>query len=149
VAQGASNREVVQQYAEASARNDLDALGRLRHPEWTVQWPQSGELVHGNESFAAIVARYPGGKPTTEVSRIAGSEDRWVLAAGDQVVRIAGGGDFWSSEYVMTYPDGQVYNVVDLMELRGGLVHRETVYWAPPFEAPDWRRPFVEMPPAG
>ena len=36
---------------------------------------------------------------------------------------------------------------VDLMELRDGLVHRETVYWAPPFEAPDWRRPFVELPP--
>jgi len=146
VAQGASNREVVQLYAEASARADLEELERLRHPDWTVEWPQSGERVHGHESFAAIVQSYPGGRPKTEITRIAGSEDRWILAAGDSILRIAGSGDFWSSEYVMTYPDGQVYNVVDLMELRDGLVHRETVYWAPPFEAPDWRRPFVEVP---
>jgi hypothetical protein len=26
-------------------------------------------------------------------------------------------------------------------------VLRETVYWAPPFEAPEWRRPFVEEAP--
>ena len=44
----------------------------------------------------------------------------------------------------MTYPDGQVYDCVDLLELRDGKVFRETVYWAPPFDAPDWRRPFVE-----
>ena len=34
---------------------------------------------------------------------------------------------------------------VDLIELRAGKVWRETVYWAPPFDAPEWRRPFVEL----
>jgi hypothetical protein len=41
-------------------------------------------------------------------------------------------------------PDGQAYQVIALIELRDGLVYRETVYWAPPFDAPEWRRPFVE-----
>jgi hypothetical protein len=36
--------------------------------------------------------------------------------------------------------------VVDLIELRDGLVHRETMYWAAPFEAPAWRAPWVEHP---
>jgi hypothetical protein len=145
VADATSNREVVERYAEASARNDLGALERLRHRDWMVHWPQSGEHVHGSESFAQIVENYPGGKPTVEVSRIVGSEDRWVVTPANAILRVAGSGEFWSSEWVMTYPDGQVYNVVDLMQLRDGLVFRETVYWAPPFEAPDWRRPFVEV----
>ena len=140
-----TNEEVVKRHAAASARNDLEELRRLRHPDWMVDWPQSGERVRGAESFAAIVDRYPGGRPTVEVSRIVGSEDRWVVTPGNTVLRVAGSGDSWWSEWVMTYPDGHVYHVIDLVELRDGLVHRETVYWAPPFEAPEWRRPFVEL----
>ena len=70
-------------------------------------------------------------------------EDRWVVTPSNTVVRVAGSGDFWWGEWRMTYPDGQVYLCVDLLELRDGRICRETVYWAPPFDAPDWRRPFV------
>jgi hypothetical protein len=34
---------------------------------------------------------------------------------------------------------------VDVIELREGKVWRETVYWAPQFDAPEWRRPFVQV----
>ena len=139
-----TNEAVVGRYAAASARNDLEELEQLRHPDWTVDWPQSGERVHSSESFAEIVKNYPGGRRKAEVSRIVGSEDRWVVTPSNTVVQVAGSGDFWWSEWMMTYPDGELYHVVDLIVLRDGLVHRETVYWAPPFAAPDWRRPFVE-----
>jgi len=43
----------------------------------------------------------------------------------------------------MTYPNGETYICVDLLELRDGTVYRETVYWAIPFEAPSWRAPWV------
>jgi hypothetical protein len=141
-----TNEAVVRRYAAAAARNDLVELRRLRHSDWAVEWPQSGERVHSSESFAAIVERYPGGRPHVEVDRIVGSEDRWVVRPDNTVMRVAGSGDYWWSEWSMTYPDGQRYRVVDLLELRGGLVLHETMYWAPPFEAPDWRRPFVELP---
>ena len=140
-----THEEVVRRYATASARNDLTELRRLRHPAWSVDWPQSGERVHSSEAFAEIVGRYPGGRPTVEVNRIVGSEDRWVVTAGNTVLKVAGSGDFWWSEWMMTYPDRQAYHVVDLIELRDSLVYRETVYWAPPFAAPDWRKPFVEL----
>ncbi|MBI3747103.1 MAG: nuclear transport factor 2 family protein [Chloroflexi bacterium] len=145
---GAHRREIVEAYAAASARHDLAELARLRHPEWAVDWPQSGERVQGSEHFARIIEGYPGGVPKVEVTRIVGGEDRWVLTPGNTVIRVDGSGDFWWGEWTMTYPDGDAYHVVDLLELRGGLVYRERVYWAPPFEAPDWRRPFVELPPA-
>lgn len=140
-----TNEEVVREYARASAELELETLERLRHADWTVHWPQSGERVMSSASFADIVHRYPGGRPTTKVQRIVGGEDRWVVTPGNTVLRVAGTGDAWWGEWVMTYPDGQVYHCVDLIQLRDGLVYRETAYWAPPFDAPDWRRPFVEV----
>ena len=139
-----TNEECVRQYAAAAAAKDLAALAGLRHPDWMVVWPQSGERVHGNEAFAEIISNYPGGAPTTEVTRIVGAEDQWFITAGNTVLKVVGSGDFWWSEWRVEYPNGEVYLVVDLLELREGLVYRETVYWAAPFEAPDWRAPWVE-----
>jgi hypothetical protein len=139
-----SNEECVRQYATASAAHELEALAPLRHPDWMVSWPQSGETVHGNQAFAEMISSYPGGAPATEITRIVGAEDRWVVTPGNTVLQVAGSGDFWWSEWRLTYPNGEVYLVVDLIELRDGLVYRETVYWAPPFEAPDWRAPWVD-----
>jgi hypothetical protein len=141
-----TNEECVARYSAASAALDLEALAALRHPDWMVFWPQSGERVHGNEACAEIVTKYPGGAPTTEITRIVGAEDHWVVTPGNTVLRVAGSGDFWWSEWRVTYPSGEVYLVVDMIELRDGLVHRETVYWAAPFEAPEWRAPWVERP---
>jgi hypothetical protein len=140
-----TNEECVQQYAAASASHDVDALTALRHPDWMVVWPQSGERVRGTEAWAEIIANYPGGAPRTEIARIVGAEDRWVVTPGNTMLKVAGSGDFWWSEWRLTYPNGDVYLVVDLLELRDGLVHRETVYWAAPFEAPAWRAPWVEQ----
>ena len=61
-----------------------------------------------------------------------------------RVIHLSGSGDHWWGAWVMTYPDGLVYHCIDLIELRDGLVRRETMFWAPPFEAPEWRAPFVD-----
>ena len=139
-----TNEECVQQYGAAMAAFDLDTLARLRHPEWMTYWPQSGERVHSTDNFAEIIRNYPGGIPKTEVTRIVGAEDRWVVTAGNTVLRVVGSGDFWWAEWRITYPSGEVYLAVTLIELRDGLVYRETTYWAAPFDAPDWRAPWVE-----
>jgi hypothetical protein len=138
--------ECVRRYAAASATHDLAALPALRHPDWSVYWPQSGERVQSSQAFAEIIANYPGGAPNVEVTRIVGAEDQWVVSASNTAMRVAGSGDFWWSEWRVTYPNGDTYLVVDLLELRDGLVLRETVYWAAPFEAPQWRAPWVTRP---
>ena len=143
----ASNEQVVQRYSEASVRGDLTALEGLRHPRWTCEWPQSGEVVQSSEAFRTINERHPGGAPRSELVRIVGSEDRWAVSPSQSVVRVAGSGDFWWTEWVVRYPDGRDYLCVSLVELRDGLVLRETVYWAEPFEAPAWRAPFVSRAP--
>ncbi len=138
-----TDQEVVRRYAAGSAAADLDAMAALRHPEWSVAWPQSGERVVGQEAFGEIIRHYPGGAPSVETTRIVGSEDRWVITPGNTVIRVVGSGDAWWCEWRTTYPDGVTYLCVDLIELRDGLVHRETVYWAPLFDAPAWRAPWV------
>ena len=126
----------------------MAALETLRHPEWRVVWPQSGEEVHSSEAFAEIIRNYPGGAARSEVTRVVGAEDRWVVTPGNTVLMVAGSGDFWWSEWRVTYPDGETDLCVDLMELRDGRIWRETVYWANPFAAPGWRSPWVARGPA-
>jgi hypothetical protein len=141
-----SNEECVRQYGAAMASFDLETLTRLRHPDWMTYWPQSGERVHGTHNFAEIIRNYPGGSPKTEITRIVGAEDRWVVTPGNTVLEVVGSGDFWWAEWRITYPNDEVYLAVSLIELRDGLVFRETTYWAPPFDAPAWRAPWVERP---
>lgn len=144
MAEERTNEEVVRRYAAASAEADVDSLAALRHRGWMVEWPQSGERVHGHESWAEIIRNHPDGRPAVELTRVVGTEDRWVVTPGNTIVKIAGSGDYWWSEWRMTYPDGSLYLCVGLLELRDGLVYRETVYWAAPFEAAEWRAPWVE-----
>ena len=139
-----SNEAVVRDYAAALAAGDQDGLGRLRHPDWTSEWPQSGERVRGHANALALDSAYPGGRPVVRPERTVGSEDRWVLTPMYQLQRIVGNGDSWWADGTISYPDGSVWRLAMLLEVRDGRVHRETSYFAEPFEAPAWRAPFVE-----
>ena len=140
-----SNEEVVRRYAASSATADLEQMAALRHPSWSVSWPQSGEQVHSHQAFSEILRHYPGGTPRTELTRIVGTEDRWIVTPSNTVMRVVGSGDFWWCEWETIYPDGHTYLCVDLLQLSEGLILHEIVYWAPPFAAPDWRAPWVEQ----
>ena len=139
-----SNEEVVRRYVEADLRNDFDAMERLRHPAWRLDWPQSGERITSSEAYRAIHQSYPGGLPSGEVERLVGSEDRYVVGPSFTITRVAGSGDFWFGHGHITYPDGTPYHIVTFLELRDGKVYRETEFFAAPFEAPDWRAEWVE-----
>jgi hypothetical protein len=139
-----TNEEVVRRYAAASVAADLDAMEALRHTDWSVTWPQSGERVTDQRAYRSILGHYPGGAPRTVSTRIVGSGDRWVLTPGNTAIRVVGDGDSWWCEWRVTYPDAITYLCVDLIELRDGLVHRESVYWAPAFDPPAWRAAWVE-----
>jgi len=138
-----SNEDLVRSYVEATVAGDLEGVAALRHSEWSVHWPQSGERVMDEASYDQIIRHYPGGSPTSRVKRIAGTEDRYVATPSGTLARVGGQGDFWVGEWEVTYPDGVTYLCVDLMDLRDGKVWRETVYWAPLFDAPAWRGQWV------
>ena len=57
---------------------------------------------------------------------------------------IVGSGDSWWGDGTAIYPDGSHWFAAALIELRGGLIYRETWYFAPPLEPPAWRAAWVE-----
>jgi hypothetical protein len=139
-----TNEEVVRAYADALTRWDFDALGKLRHDDWSALWPQSGEVVRSNEADRQIATGYPGGTPQLVGSRLVGSQDRWLTSPLGGAYRVSGDGDSWWAEWRMSYPDGRTWFTITLVELRDAKIWRETVYWAEPFDAPEWRRDFVD-----
>ncbi len=108
-------------------------LRQLRHPGWTAEWPQSGERVRGHSNNRAILDNWPGGRPSAQVSRFVGAEDRWVVTPSFTVQRVVGSGDFWWATGHVAYPDGSTWFFVVLLELRDqqdssrNLVHRPAV----------------------
>ena len=139
-----SNEEVVRRYSEALAAQDGTVLGSLRHLDWTAVWPQSGERVRGHANDRAIAENWPGGRPIANPTTVVGAEDRWVMTPSFTVQRVVGTGDFWWVAGTVAYADGSTWFFAALLELRDSKVLRETLYFAPPSEAPSWRAQWVE-----
>jgi ketosteroid isomerase-like protein len=96
----------------------------LRHPDFVMEMPQSGERIRGREAMRSMQEQYPG-PPTIALRRVVGSGDVWVVEA--------------RSDY-----NGRIYRAVMIVEFRDGKIVRETRYYADPFEAPAWRAEWVE-----
>ena len=48
------------------------------------------------------------------------------------------------AETGLRYDGGEPVSVVKILQFRGDRIERETLYFADPFPAPDWRRPWAE-----
>ena len=81
-----------------------------------------------------------------EVARRSGeivpNEDEQIREALDAHWRASAAGDV-NAEYTITY-QGRAAFTVSIMEFRNGKVVHETQYFADPFEAPDWRKQWVQ-----
>lgn len=139
-----TNDEVVHAYVEALRIDDHETVTRLRHADWTCDYPQSGERIRGDANERAMLERYPGGAPRVAPMRLIGSEDRFVVTPSMTLERVVGDGDHWWADGRARYPDGSEWFVVVLVELRGGKIYREIEFFGQTFEAPAWRAPFVE-----
>lgn len=142
-----SGRTVVERYARAVLDKDLDAIAALVTDDFVEEMPQSGERVRGKANLLAYLSSYPGGgagtvDPTS--TRLVGSEDRWVLTPMFSLLRIEGSGDVYTYVGTATYPNGETWQFIQIVELRQGKIAKTTSWFAAPFEAPEWRAPFVE-----
>jgi len=104
---------------------DLPALERVYDDDAVVEYPQSGERIVGRENILEVHKHSPGGGPRITLRRV------------------VGGGRLWFSEQAADY-GGQIFHGSSVFELRDGKIVRETDYFGEPFEAPEWRAPFVE-----
>lgn len=103
---------------------DFTGAAGLLADEYTGDWPQSHERIHGRENFVAVNAHYPG---------------RWRIA----LRRLIASGDHVATEVVMTSGD-ETITAVSFFEVRDEKIRRETDYWPEPYDAPAWRAAWVE-----
>lgn len=97
----------------------------IRHEDYVMEMPQSGERIRGRDAMRAFQEAYPN-PPTIQPRRVVGSGDVWVIEGRSD------------------YGDGQIFDVADIVEFRDGRIWRETRYYAEPFDAPQWRAEWVE-----
>lgn len=128
------NDEMEQRIRAIYEAGEVEELGRALYDMQTEdavqEWPQSGERIRGRDNIRAINENYPGGT---------GSRPKITLR------RIMQPGTAWTIESVIDYGDGVPVSAVSIIETNeDGKVTRSTDYFANPFEAPEWRKQWVE-----
>ncbi len=120
-----SHRQVVEDYFSAVRAHDFGALSDTRHDDFIQEWHQMGERTRGKPNARLINENHPGlPKPT--------------------IRRTHEGPDLCVAETTLEYPDGSVWQAVNIFEFKDGLVARQTDYFGAPLTAPAWRAKWVE-----
>lgn len=145
-----SKRDFFTRYVEAISQQDFAALEPMIHPDYIGEYPQSGERFRGFAAFRAQFEHYPGGLPTARPeearTKVLDGEERWAITPAYTVLPLSGPERFTTVSR-SPYPDGSWWWVVSIVTMRDDkVVHAET-YFAPEFEAPEWRKEFVEIVP--
>jgi hypothetical protein len=93
-----------------------------------------------------VFENYPGGLGRSDVNtlRVGGDDRRWAMAPNFTLVSITGGGGSYSRWFEPDIPTDSEWYVVTIFELVDGLQTRASLYFAPVFEAPEWRKPYVD-----
>ncbi len=120
-------RSALDRHWAASDANDLEGEHQIYREDAVLEYPQSGERIRGRQKIQSSRAAQPNRKRFT-------------------VRRIIGAGEFWVTEYVLTY-DGRPSYTVSIMEFLDGKVARETQYFGDPFEPGPSRVQWVERMP--
>ena len=137
---------VLARLAEVISGNHWDRLGEVFHDDAVLEYPQSGERFRGLANIRAQFENYPGLEPgTTHIEEVIGDE-AYALTPSYTVIRIEGSGDRGTAVIRIRYPDQSLWWSLNLYELRGERMTRSRSYFAPDFEAPDWRAPYREAP---
>ena len=142
------HQALCERYARALASGDYAVIEEVFTEDFVDEYPQSGEIIRGRNNLRAMMEHRPGLTPDTgpdiaSVRARAGDEHR-VLAPLFTVVRVQDRGDAGTTWLRSRYPDGSWWWMIVVYELRDGRIARSTSFFAPQFEAPEWRAPFVE-----
>jgi SnoaL-like domain len=120
----AAIRAALNEHWAASDASDFETEHRIYREDAVLEYPQSGERIRGRANIQTTRTLQPNRKRF-------------------DIRRIIGRGDLWVTEYILTY-DSKPSFTVSIMEFQDGKVARETQYFADPFEAAAWRKPWTE-----
>jgi hypothetical protein len=112
--------------AELYSLLSAEAEDQIRHEEYTIERPHSGERLRGRQKMRAFQESNAGSRPPRWVRRVLVREGLWVV------------------EGTVDYGGGREGDFVLILELREGKVFRETRYYADLFEASEDRAEWFE-----
>ena len=142
-----NNREIVERFVQAQATNTAGLGDEYIAEDLVEDYPQSGERIRGRANRRAIFENYPGRGDQdfgpNQVRAVVG-DDQWVMTPAMTLARVNGSGERYTASGLITYPNGEQWHLIQLIELRGGKIARLITYFAAPFEAPAWRAKWVE-----
>ncbi|TAK02434.1 MAG: nuclear transport factor 2 family protein [Chloroflexota bacterium] len=125
--------EMVARISELYGSGDMEAFGRelyaLTADDVVLEYPQSGERFRGRERIMEMNMSYEGSTGT---------------APKPSLRRVLKPGQAWVIEGTIDYGDGTPVSAISIIEFDGGKVVHQTDYFANPFPAPDWRKPYRE-----
>jgi hypothetical protein len=141
-----TGREWAEQFQQLLSNREFDRFPEFIHADCVHDYPQSGERITGIANIRAVFENYPGGigRQDVDTLRVAGDDRRWAMAPNFTLVAVTGGGSSYSSVVRAHYPDDSVWYVVTMFELVDGKQVHASQYFAPEFEAPEWRKPYVD-----
>jgi hypothetical protein len=144
---GTDPRAIIDRWIEALNSNDFASAEAVLSDDFVSEYPQSGEVIRGNQNMRAILENYPGGLRKGGLdpgsTKVIGG-DQWVMTPSFALVRVTGTGDARTAILKNRYPDGATWWVINFFEFAAGKITKATVYFAPEFEPPDWRARWVE-----
>ena len=127
------NMALAAEFERVLQTGDFRQIGELTQKwatdDFVQEWPQSGERLT-KDAAVRVGENYPKMSGTSPIF---------------SYKRMLGGGDIYVIEGTIDYGDGVPVSYVGIGEMRDGKVAKVTEYFANPFEAPAWRKPFVEM----
>jgi len=102
----------------------------LRHEDYAMEMPQSGERISSRDRMRAMQESFPGPPPSITIRGVSGAGRTWVIEGTNEY----GPGDVWSVVLLLEFsPDGRML--------------RDTRYYAKPFDPPEWRAQFTDPNP--
>ncbi|MGZ8512638.1 MAG: nuclear transport factor 2 family protein [Candidatus Limnocylindria bacterium] len=117
-------------YSSGDPRELARSITQLASENLVQEWPQSGERIRGLRNVVAVNESY---------------EAATGMAPKLTLRRLVSPGAAWVAEGTIDYGDGTPISIVSILEVGDdGKITRETDYFGNPFEAPEWRRQWVE-----
>jgi hypothetical protein len=119
--------ERIGEHFAAIGRDEVRAA-EIYAEDAVLEYIQSGERISGKANIIASRRAYPGRQASFELHRV----------VGDDATRVA--------ELTLRFEGEDPHPMIAVLDLRNGLVVSERLYIAEPWEAPEYRAPWVDPP---
>ncbi|MCB9026009.1 MAG: hypothetical protein H6625_06810 [Bdellovibrionaceae bacterium] len=118
-------QSLIKTFWQLMSDQQWEAVKALLHSDFVAVWPQSKEKMFGSENFVSVNKYYPGNHKI-QLIHIHVAEDKvfttiWIEADTGQQT--------FANSY-FEFKDGKIFSAEE--------------YWAEPYEAPEWRKQWVE-----